>query len=155
MPPRILQQTQIHFLCAAALSTIFSVTAKADTVINGCTIIERPINNLRTRCPGVDLSGQNLAGMDLSQADFTGANLSGADLSGTNFGEANLSNANFNTANLSNASLWRTTLTNTTLAATTLTGARTNLVLSCPANLPIGWHCLPILYTYSSGFTKK
>ncbi len=49
------------------------------TVVNGCPI--RPA----TKCPGVDLSGQNLTGADLSGADLEGANFTDAKLQGATF----------------------------------------------------------------------
>jgi hypothetical protein len=88
-----------------------SAPAAADTVIDGCTIVEFPTPTDFTNCPGADLAGADLAGVDLNFANLTGADLAGATfitsffnpdgVPSTTFDPALISTADLSQANLS------------------------------------------------------
>lgn len=76
---------------------------------------------LKTECPGCDLSGVDLDNYDLSGVNLEGANLSDAKLRNTNFSGANLKNAN-----LSRSDLRRATVDKASFSHANLAGAYTD-----------------------------
>lgn len=80
------------------------------TVIGSCRI------EIRTECPGANLSNQNLSGVMLSYSNLRGANLSGANLTGAQLWGAKLDGANLTGAILTGANLERAALDGATLS---------------------------------------
>jgi uncharacterized protein YjbI with pentapeptide repeats len=107
----------------------------ADTVINGCTIIDHPASERHMVCPNANLQGIDLTNVDLTGALLTNANLTGATLINANMRGAclregacrrvgpNLTGANLTAANLQGASLIGAILTNANLRNANLQGA--------------------------------
>ena len=104
----------------AVAGMVFTPTANADVVINGCTINTNggPEPENHTVCPNANLAGANLSGLQLGYAEFQGANLSGADISGTDLNFSKVAGAN-----LSNANLTQNTPGYSDFAGTNMTGA--------------------------------
>lgn len=107
---------------ALALAALVSPPAAfADEVIQGCTVLESPTQEVHTICRNMDLSGIDLSGRQMQYADFTGSDLSDANMSGSDWytvtftgtnlarasftGNATAINANFDDANLTGADL--------------------------------------------------
>lgn len=115
-----------------------SAPAGADTVVDGCTILDSPTSAHHTQCPGADLSGADLSSTDFSYADLVGANLSGTTLarctisypplslpcSATNLTDARLTGAQISGTPSSCVTFQATpTLTSVHCIGTDLTGA--------------------------------
>jgi hypothetical protein len=112
MTRRLLRLTGTALLIGVALVTptlgVTSVSASAQVVVDGCTIVSNPTPSNFTNCPGANLSTANLTGVNLSYADLAGATFvsctasvasgvecTSATLSGTNLTSADLADVSF------------------------------------------------------------
>lgn len=123
-------------IAVGAAMTVGSGTAAADTVINGCTIVDSPTKTRYTNCPGADFTGSDLSQVNLMYANvpdakFSGANFGvgrglhayGANLSGANFADTDMSNSALNSANLNGAVFKNTKLTSASMTYGTINDA--------------------------------
>jgi len=93
-------------LCAVGTVDVASAgPARADSVVDGCTIVSHPTPTDSTRCPGADLSNADLSGVDLSYADLSGATFAYCTDVTANEGcrATDLQNADLDSADLSGA----------------------------------------------------
>lgn len=103
---RLLRVTSVGLVIAVALvtpvlATASSMSASADTVVDGCTIVSNPTPTDFTDCPNASFAGATLGGVNFSYANLAGA----VFVSCTNGPPA--SAAQCNSADLTNANLTR------------------------------------------------
>ncbi|MGV0157172.1 pentapeptide repeat-containing protein [Rhodococcus sp. GB-02] len=116
--------------------TVGSGTATADSVINGCTIVDSPTKTRYTNCPGADFTGADLSQVNLMYANvpdakFSGANFGvgrglhafGANLSGADFADTDMSKSGLDSANLNGAVFKNTKLISASMTYATINDA--------------------------------